>query len=143
MENIQIPILMDDNIPKDVSQYQKHYSDKDLLDKIKNACKKAGLQVIYYVLLLYYVLKDENTPAQQKMIIIGALGYFILPVDLVPDLIPVAGYADDAAALIACLKTVADNVTPEIKKKASDKVRELFGSVEDDQLNGYDEDFKS
>lgn len=134
---------MDAKKPNDVTQYQKHYSDKGLLEKIGGTFKKAGLKVIYYVLLLYFVLKDENTPSQHKMIIIGALGYFILPIDLIPDFIPVAGFTDDAAALIACLKSVSDNVTPEIKAKAINKLYDWFDSVEYSKVEEYDDEFEA
>ena len=134
---------MDAKTPKDVTQYQKHYSDKGLLEKISSTFKKAGLKVIYYVLVLYFVLKDENTPMQHKMIIIGALGYFILPIDLIPDFIPVAGFTDDAAALIACLKSVSDNVTPEIKAKAINKLHDWFDSVEYSKVEEYDDEFEA
>ena len=132
---------MDDKTPKDVTRYQKHYSEKGLLEKIGATFKKAGLKVIYYVLLLYYVLNDENTPMQHKMIIIGAVGYFILPVDLIPDFIPVAGFTDDAAALLACLKTVSENVTPEIKAKAINKLCDWFCKIECEKVQEYDDDY--
>ena len=96
------------------------------------------MKAIYYVLLLYYVLMDENTPWEHKGIIIGALGYFILPVDLIPDFIPVAGYADDVAALTACIKTVMDNITPSIKKKAMQKLTDWFVKVEYSKVEEYD-----
>ena len=133
---------MKEKTPKDVSKYQKHYSDEGLFDKISSTFKKAGMKVIYYVLLLFYVLKDENTPRKHKMIIIGALGYFILPVDLIPDFIPVAGFTDDAAALLACLKTVSDNVTPEIKAHAIQKLHEWFGKVEFEKVDAYNDEFE-
>ena len=100
------------------------------------------MKVIYYVLLLFYVLKDEDTPREHKMIIIGALGYFILPIDLIPDFIPVAGFTDDAAALLACLKTVSDNVTPEVKANASQKLHEWFGNVEFKKVEAYNDEFE-
>ena len=128
---------MDDKTPKDVTRYQKHYSEKGLLEKIGATFKKAGLKVIYYVLLLYCVLNDENTPMQHKMIIIGALGYFILPVDLIPDFIPVAGFTDDAAALLACLK----NVTPGIKAKANNKLCDWFCKIKCEKVQEYDDDY--
>ena len=84
---------------------------------------------------------DENTPMQHKMIIIGALGYFILPVDLIPDFIPVAGFTDDAAALVACLKTVSENVTPDIKARAVNKLYDWFDSVEYEKVEEYDDDY--
>ena len=100
------------------------------------------MKVIYYVLLLYYVLMDENTPWEQKGIIIGALGYFILPIDLIPDFIPVAGYADDVAALTACIKTVVDNITPWIKQRAVQKLTDWFVDVEYSKVEEFYEEFE-
>ena len=77
-------------------------------------------------LLLYYVLISRDVSVKDKGLIIGALGYLILPLDLIPDFIPVAGFADDAAALAAVLKMVASNVTPEIEARAKAKANELF-----------------
>ena len=54
------------------------------------------------------------------------MGYFIAPLDLVPDLLPAAGYADDAAAVAGALALTVFYVTPEIKQKARNKVNELF-----------------
>ena len=120
---------METKTPQDIKQYQEHYSESGLFSKIGKVCKKAGMKVIYYVLLLYHVLIDENTSWEHKSIIIGALGYFILPIDLIPDFIPVAGFADDIAALTACIKTVMDNITPDIKRKAVQKLTDWFGEV--------------
>jgi uncharacterized membrane protein YkvA (DUF1232 family) len=131
---------MKSRTPKDITNYQKHYSDSGLFNKIGSTFRKVGLKVIYYVLLLYYVLKDENTPIHHKMIIIGALGYFILPVDMIPDFIPIAGFTDDAAALVSCLKTIKDNLTPEVRTNAADKLNEWFNSTETDKVKDYDDD---
>ncbi len=113
--------------PKDIQQYQEHYSESGLWDKIAKVAMKAGTKVIYAALLLYYVLKDENTPKQHKTIIVGALGYFILPLDLIPDITPLVGFTDDAAALIACVKAVWECVTPNIKRQAIEKMCQWFG----------------
>ena len=124
--------------PQNIEQYQKHYSESGLFNKIGKVCKKAGMKAIYYVLLLYYVLIDENTPLKHKGIIIGALGYFILPVDLIPDLLPAIGFTDDIAALTACLKTIHDNITPSVKKKAIQKLTDWFVKVEYSKVKEYD-----
>lgn len=60
--------------------------------------------------------------------IYGALAYFVLPVDAVPDAIPVAGFTDDLGALAAALGTVSMYVTNEVKKMASEKMKEWFGA---------------
>lgn len=115
---------------EEIKGYGSHYSENGLWEKIGNVAIKAGQKVIYAVLLLYYVLISPDVPTKYKSIIVGALGYFILPVDLLPDFIPVAGYTDDLAAMIAVLKTVSDCVTPEIIAQAKTKMKLWFGAVD-------------
>lgn len=117
---------METKQPTNTEKYRKHYNDDDFWDKIMNVAKKAGAKVVYCALLLYYVLKSSSVPTEDKLIIIGALGYFIMPLDLIADFIPIAGYTDDLAALIACYKAVKNNITPEIKQQAQNKYSEWF-----------------
>ena len=131
---------METKTPQDIEQYREHYSESGLFAKIGKVCKKAGIKAIYYVLLLYYVLMDGNTSLKDKGIIIGALGYFILPIDLIPDFIPVAGFTDDLAALTACLHTVRANITPEVRKKAVQKLYDWFVDVDYSKVEEYDEE---
>ena len=126
--------------PHNIEKYKDHYTESGLFAKIGKVFKKAGMKAVYYVLLLYYVLIDENTSWEHKGIILGALGYFILPVDLLPDFIPLAGYTDDIAALAACIKTIMKNITPSIKHKAVQKLADWFTDVEYSKVEKYDED---
>ena len=82
------------------------------------------------------MLKSEATPRADKAKIIGALGYFILPVDLIPDFIPVAGFTDDLAALTWGIWSVAKNITPEIKAQTRVKLREWFKEMDEEDLKG-------
>jgi uncharacterized membrane protein YkvA (DUF1232 family) len=124
----------------DIQKYQKHYSESGLLAKIGKVCRRAGIKAIYLVLLLYYVLKDKKTPFDQKAIILGALGYFIFPADMIPDLIPLLGFTDDIAAMLACVRTVKANLTPEIRQKAVQKLSDWFTDVEYEKLEETDKD---
>ena len=108
------------------SKYSKHYSDSELQNKLQTSKWGVGRKLYYNVLLLWYVLKEPTTPWAHKAIILGALGYFILPIDAVPDFIPALGFADDAAAIAIAIKTVSDNITPEIRRKAEDQVKKAF-----------------
>ena len=119
-----------------VRGYEKEYSDRRLWAKVARVAEKAGLQVTYAVVLLYYVMKSPAVPLKTKGIIAGALGYFILPVDLVPDAIPVAGFTDDFAALVAVIKCVAEYTTPEIDAKARERLHKWFGDFDETQLKG-------
>ena len=106
--------------------YQKNYSENNLWEKIKSGAQKFGGATVYAVLILYYTLESSSTPVWAKSIIIGALGYFILPVDAIPDYIPVVGYSDDLAALIWAIGAIALCINDEIKGKAKSKLKDWF-----------------
>jgi uncharacterized membrane protein YkvA (DUF1232 family) len=125
--------------PKDVEKYQVNYSENKLLRKLSSVAKWAGAKVVYAVLLLYYVLRSPNISAADKSKIYGALGYFILPTDLVLDFIPMMGYTDDMAALLWALHTVTNNLTPEIKQQAKEKLSELMGKIDEMQIEDITE----
>ena len=131
---------MKSKTPQDLEKYQEHYSESGLFSKISKVCKKAGIKAIYYVLLLYYVVTGENTSLKDKGIILGALGYFILPFDLIHDWVPFIGFTDDIAALVACLHTIKANITPEVKKKARTKLYEWFTDIHFDKVDEYDKE---
>jgi uncharacterized membrane protein YkvA (DUF1232 family) len=70
------------------------------------------------LLAAYYCAFDKATPMQVKAALVGALAYFVLPVDAVPDILPVIGYGDDAAVLLGALKLVASHIRPEHREAA-------------------------
>ncbi|PRD68202.1 hypothetical protein C6P61_12495 [Malikia spinosa] len=104
------------------------FDDGSFWDKVKNFALKAGKEVIEKALWLYYAAQQPNTPVWAKTVIYGALAYFVLPVDAVPDAIPVAGFTDDLGALAAALGTVSMYVTAQVKVMVSEKMREWFGA---------------
>lgn len=110
----------------DLVKYQNEYSDEKFWDKAKKFAVKLGGNATYYALVLYYVLQSPDVTVSNKALILGALGYFILPIDLIPDMIPALGFTDDAAALALAYKAVKASVTPEIEAKAQAKVDEWF-----------------
>ena len=111
----------------EVKKYSTYYSENKFWQKVQRIAKKVGATVIRPVFLLYYLLHDKDVPLHHKAYVIGALGYFILPFDLIPEsILPVIGFTDDVAVMGLVLKIVKDSVTPEIKAKADDKVMELL-----------------
>ena len=60
--------------------------------------------------------------------------YALSPIDLIPDFIPVVGFADDTAAIAACVNAVKNNITPSIKDKAVKKMSDWFGNVDQDEI---------
>ena len=119
---------------KNMESYQKEYSEKKFWNKIKKCANIAGLKVTYVALLLYYVLSDPDVPTIDKAKIYGALGYFILPFDLIPDFIPFVGYSDDLAALAWATHAVWSNITPQMKERAKEQLHTWFGDVETEDL---------
>ena len=111
---------------KNYDKYQKEFSEDGFWLKVKKVARKAGVKVIYMALLLYYVMRNPATPSADRAKILGALGYFILPMDLLPDFIPVAGFSDDIAALTWALYSVAKNITPETRIMAREKLGQWF-----------------
>ena len=118
----------------DLIPYGKHYSENALWQKLGRFAKRVGVKMVYYVLVLYYALIDPNTPTKYKIVIAGALGYLILPFDLLPDSFPFAGFADDWAALLAAVAFVATSITEETKARAKVKLRDWFGRFEEADL---------
>ena len=119
---------------QNLSKYADYYTPNALFEKIKTVARKAGVKVVYVVLLLYYSTLDKELPIKDRLMVLAALGYFILPVDLLPDALP-GGFADDTAALIYVLKQVWKNLTPETKLKSQSRLREWFGNVSDSDLH--------
>lgn len=120
------------------SNMSDQYSEESFWEKIKKFGKKAGYKVVYVALLLFYCLKDGDAPAWAKTVIIGALAYFIVPVDAIPDVVPGAGYADDLGALVAALGVVAVYINEDIKQKAKAKLKDWFGANCLNDLNEID-----
>jgi uncharacterized membrane protein YkvA (DUF1232 family) len=72
------------------------------------------------VLAAFYCATDRETPTWVKATLIGAIAYFIAPIDAVPDFLVGLGYTDDAAVLIGALKAVSGHVTDAHKARAQD-----------------------
>jgi uncharacterized membrane protein YkvA (DUF1232 family) len=66
----------------------------------------------------YFCAFDRNTPRRVQVALIGALAYFVLPFDFIPDVMPLIGFTDDAAVLATAMKMVASHVTPEHRQAA-------------------------
>ena len=112
--------------PQQIEKYQKHYSEQGLRVKLAKVARRAGIKVVYLVLLLFYALRSDKISAKDRTIIFGALGYFILPLDILPDLIPLLGYTDDLGALAIAIGRVAMNIDDDVKSRARTKLGEWF-----------------
>ena len=86
--------------------------------------------MVYAALILYYSVESDKVSIKDKAIIIGALGYLITPLDLVPDAIPLAGLGDDLTVLIYVLQKIWGNIDDDVKQKAKDKLSQWFDEDE-------------
>jgi uncharacterized membrane protein YkvA (DUF1232 family) len=78
----------------------------------------AALPFVEDLLTAYYCAFDRATPRHVQAALLGALAYFVLPFDIIPDMLPVLGYTDDAAVLATALKLVASHIRPEHRAAA-------------------------
>lgn len=108
-------------------EFSSAYGDESFWQKVASYALAAGREVIEKALTLYYCLQDPDTPLWAKSVIVGTLGYFIVPLDAIPDITPVVGYGDDLGALAFALAMVAAHVKPEHREKAQEKVKSWFG----------------
>ncbi len=107
---------------------EQKFSVEAFWKKVKHVAKQAGQSVIYASLLLFYVLQKPDVPKRVKIIVIGALAYFIAPIDAIPDFVAGVGYTDDLGALMAALLQASLYVNDDVKDKARVKLAEWFGS---------------
>lgn len=112
---------------KAIKSGQKYFSEKKYAGKLVNNAKVIGIKVVYYSLLLFYAFKSPNTPKSAKLTIAGALGYLIFPIDLVPDFIPLVGFADDSAVIIYAVYQIIQHIDEPMKQQAHERMQKLFG----------------
>ena len=120
---------METKLP-DFIKYTDKFSKTGFIDKIASIANRAGAKLVYAALVLYYTLESDQVSVKDKAMIIGALGYLISPLDVVPDAIPIAGLSDDMAVLIYVLKRVWVDVSDDVKKKAQSKMAQWFDQDE-------------
>ncbi|WP_101759090.1 YkvA family protein [Oceanicoccus sp. KOV_DT_Chl] len=113
---------MDENTP----DYPASYSEQGFWKKLANYAKTAGSEVVERALLLYYAAQKPAVPAWARATIIASLGYFISPIDAIPDLTPLLGYSDDLGVLALAIATVAAYIDDEVRQQAKAKMQQWF-----------------
>jgi uncharacterized membrane protein YkvA (DUF1232 family) len=111
----------------ELEAHQQHYSEESFWSKLTGYAKTAGSKVVEKALTLYYTAASPNTPLWAKTLIFSALGYFIFPIDAIPDFLPVVGYSDDLLTLAGAVTAVTAHLSPEHTQKAKEAMQKLFG----------------
>ena len=127
-------IFVEMKAPKNLEKYIPNYDAEQFWKKLRRSVKRLGAKAVYYALVLYYAMQSPQVSAREKGIILGALGYFLLPIDLLPDFLPAIGYTDDIAALAFAIYKVWHCITPEVRAQAESKVYDWFGDVDQSDL---------
>ena len=94
-----------------------HYSEPRFREKLARAARAAGREVIEKALWLFFAARRPETPRWAKVAVYGALAYFIVPLDAIPDLAPIAGYTDDLGVLAFAVCTVATYIDDGVKAR--------------------------
>ncbi len=116
----------DENLPTASGSNQSAYSEPRFWQKLTQQALRAGREVIEKALWLYYAAERPETPARAKSVIYGALAYFILPIDALPDFLPLAGYTDDLGVLAVAVFTISRYIDDTCKEKARLTMQKWF-----------------
>ncbi|PLW99643.1 MAG: hypothetical protein C0591_02490 [Marinilabiliales bacterium] len=110
-----------------VLDYSMHFNESRFFTKLGRVAGFLGERVLYSLFILYYLMFDKTIPLKIRSIFMGALGYFILPTDLVADFLPLIGFTDDIALISYVIANAIEYITPEIKEKARHTSIRLLG----------------
>ncbi len=119
----------------DLTKYTNRFSKTGFIDKIQRIAKRSGAKLVYAALILFYSMESDKISIKDKAIIIGALGYLITPLDVIPDAIPITGLGDDLAVLIYVLHKIWGEVDEDVKNKAHKKLSQWF---DEDEMKAAD-----
>jgi len=119
-------------------KFKKFFSEDGMWSKIKGFAKQIGMKTVYIVLLMFNAYKRPDTPKWAKNIIIGAIGYFISPIDAIPDLTPFLGYTDDFGVLGFGLVTIAGYVNVDVRIASRKQMLKIFGKLDLEELKDID-----
>jgi len=134
-----IEMNIKEHFKNNYEQYSKDFSENWLWKRLKNNAKSIGIGVIYPVLLLFYAFKRKDTPGWAKKVITGALGYFLIPFDIIPDpLIPIIGFTDDIIVLSVAMMVVTAYIDTDVVERARTKLTTWFGTYDASRLDEID-----
>jgi len=124
---------------KKLDKYRRYFSEGRFWTKLKKFAAAAGTKTVYSALLLYYAYKRKETPAWARRLVLGVLGYFIMPIDAIPDLGFLIGYTDDLGLLSFGLVTIAAYINEDVRTQAREKLGNWFPQADEAELQSVDD----
>lgn len=120
--------MAQDLSPEDADKLKRDRGrvERDFWQKLKATCRR--IPFIDDLIAVYYCAMDPATPLQVKAILFGALAYFVVPFDIVPDFVTIFGFGDDAAVLYAAVRAVLPHIKPTHRAQAKDALDKLLQS---------------
>lgn len=111
---------------------------RTVLDHLWKYTQVIGQKVAYAVLLMVFAFRRKETPRWARNIIIGALAYFLSPIDSIPDLTPILGYTDDFGVLSFGLVTIASYINDDVRIEARKIMKKIFGKLDFESIQCVD-----
>jgi len=106
--------------------------------KLQKHGKSIGQKTVYSVLLMFYAFRQRRIPLYARSIVYGTLGYFLAPLDAIPDLTPLLGYTDDLGVLSFGLVTIAAYINDDVRIAARKVVKRMFKELDFEALQSVD-----
>ena len=102
--------------------------ESEVIDEsaFRNLLKRAGRSIARPALEALEMMLDPATPPQARLTLLAALTYLLVPTDLIPDLLPVAGFSDDLVAITAVMGLCRNHITPGIRQRAQRRLDQWF-----------------
>ncbi len=116
-----------------LSGYEKYYDENNFLTKLRKLVFRLGEEVVIHVLMLWFLLLSGKVPLKTRLLIMAALGYLVMPADLVSDFIPALGFTDDVAFLTYAFNQTSRYMDESIRKKAVEKLQKWMAPGEKNQ----------
>lgn len=114
--------------PEEMAAIRKSLRDEarfgsEFMGRLKRVAKR--IPFAEDLLAAWVCARDPSTPRRVKLTLLAALGYFVLPIDALPDVMPLLGFTDDAAVIAAALAAVAGSITPQHREKAKEMLADF------------------
>jgi len=117
-----------------MNRNNNHIESNEFIQYIEKFFQRMGVKIVYAALLLFYAYNSKETPGWAKKVIIGALAYFVSPIDGIPDLSPFLGFTDDMGILSYGIVMIACYINDDIRSKAKTQLHKIFKKVDEAAL---------